>query len=131
MGAQDVADGPPPFRQRQRQSVADVATDKLDKRLVGRPLEDTSRQLGKTEPLGGGQPVAAVDDQMVGGDEDRRPAPFQFGQAQNVSLRDTALPELRAGPQRLDPDHDHISLVSHPDFCHGHPFPLVGAKPYI
>jgi hypothetical protein len=131
MGTEDVADRAPSFRQRERQSVADVAPDELDEGLIRRPLEDASGQLGEPEALGGGQPVVSVDDHMVGRDEDRRPTPFQLGQAQDVSLGGTALPELRAGPQRLDLDHHHVALTSHPVLRHGHPFPLLGAKPYI
>src|ERR1700704_5066584 len=45
LGGQDAPDCPTAFPQRQGQAVADVATDELDIRLIGRSMKQTDPQL--------------------------------------------------------------------------------------
>jgi hypothetical protein len=65
MGGQDAPNRPLAILQRQRQPVADVATDELDVGVFRRSVKEAGPQLGQTEALGGGQPVVSVDDHMV------------------------------------------------------------------
>jgi hypothetical protein len=112
VGSQDVVDGCLAFRQRQGQTVADIAANKLDVRLCRGALKESGLHRAQAQLFGGRHPVVAVDDHLVRpGNDDRGPVAFQLSQAEDVGPVEAAFPKMGPDSKVLHPDNHDVGPI--------------------